>query len=174
MFPAGYLLISILLGTVNVNADVISKQQLRNSYYAAVKDSDKTERLYSILSASDDNSPLKKAYIGGLTALKAKHDFNPIAKLRYLSDAERIMQAAISESPNDIEIRFLRFSYQYHVPRFLGFSDNLQEDKEVIVEQILSGNYGESDRDLVKNVIDFLLRSKECSNEEASELNKFN
>lgn len=174
MFPAGYLILSILIGTINVNADAIGKQQLRHSYYAAVKDPEKTERLYSILVASDDNNTLIKAYIGGLTALKAKHEFNPFTKLRYLSDAEHIMQATISESPDNIEIRFLRFSYQYHVPRILGFSDNLQEDKDIIVRQIISGNYDESDRDLIKNVIDFLLRSKECSDEEASELNKFN
>ena len=160
--------------TLDCNDSNINLKTLRMQYYQAVNNSEQTDLLLELLQSRNDNNPLTKAYIGSLVALKAKHNLNPFKKLEYLKQAETIMEEAVSLAPQDIEIRFLRFSYQYYVPRFLGFSNHLQQDKEVIINGLANHNYNSCDYKLVENVARFLTASGECSDVELDILSKIN
>jgi hypothetical protein len=83
-----------------------------------------------------NNSPLLLAYYGATQSLVAKHSWNPYTKMDYLAKSQSTLQKAIALKPQDAEMRFLRFSIQYYVPKFLGYSKNLEEDKNVILKNI--------------------------------------
>lgn len=69
-------------------------------------------------------------------------------------------------SPSNVEIRFLRFSTQYYLPSILGFSDNLQEDKEAIMNNLEFLNQNELEDELLQFIIQFMGESNLCSSEE--------
>ncbi|MBK0378162.1 hypothetical protein [Mucilaginibacter segetis] len=131
-----------------------------------------TDSLYNSLNSMQIKSALIIGYIGTLEALKAKHTWNPYYKLKYLNDAEKSFQKAITEAPHNIEIRFMRYSVEHNVPNFLGYNKNLKADREEIIHQIDKRNYGSADNELVKTIITFLIDSERCTPTENKILNQ--
>lgn len=166
-----FALILLFSSSITFANDQVDIRQLRQRYYAAVQSSSVTEKLYGELKKQTKPSPIILAYIGSLEALKAKHALNPYYKIQYLKAADQTMRKAVKADPDNLEIRFLRYSYQYYVPEFLGYSEEKKEDVAVIVAQISAGNFRKQDKDLVKNVLGFLEETKAVS---LSELNKLN
>ena len=139
--------------------------EVRAQFYAGVEDEEKTKKLIKALFPEKDKlPPIYLGYLGASQALLAKHCFNPYNKLDFLNKSIITFQTAISREPENLEIRFLRFSVQHFLPSFLGMSKNLSEDRDVIIEQIKKKNYPAEDLQLVKNVTSFLLESKRCTN----------
>jgi len=163
-------MVLLLLATVSVASEQVDIRQLRQRYYAAVQSSTVTDKLYAELKKQQKPSPVILAYVGSLEALRAKHALNPYYKIQYLKEADQTMRKAVKADPNNIEIRFLRYSYQYYVPEFLGYSEEKGEDVAVIVAQIYARNYRSQDIALVKNMIGFLAETKAVSVSEIEKL----
>lgn len=158
------VLFVFLLITQQILANGVADiQNLRKRYYAAVNSAKITDNLYDELQAYSRKTALIQAYIGSLEALKAKHAYNPYSKLQFLKQADQSMRQAVKADPENIEIRFLRFSYQYYVPEFLGYSTHKEADVKVIVNQILAGNYASDDKELMKQIVGFLEETKSVS-----------
>jgi hypothetical protein len=101
---------------------------IRSEFYASIEDEEKTYELehFIINKYSDDYSkynPIILAYYGGVQALKAKHAFNPVSKLSHLISGLNRLKEAIGKSPDNLEIRFMRFSILDNVPAILGYGD---------------------------------------------------
>jgi hypothetical protein len=140
---------------------------LRREYLQAVENEKKTDELLATLTKENSQEPLFIGYKAALEALKAKHAFNPYNKMTYLKKAQKTFEQAIGMSPEDVEVRFLRFSVQHYLPGFLGASKNLEEDKQVIVQHI---NQPGLDKDVRTTVARFLIESKRCDAAEAQRL----
>lgn len=164
------VILLFLSGVLHAN-DQASLRQIRLRYYAAVQSSSATEKLYAELKRQPKPSPVILAYVGSLEALRAKHALNPYYKIQYLKEADQTMRKAVQIDPENIEIRFLRYSYQYYVPEFLGYSEEKKEDIGVIVAQINALNFSSQDKDLVKNMIGFLAETKAVPTKEIGKLN---
>jgi hypothetical protein len=143
---------------------------IRKLLLNAVSSSKITDSLYESLTAIKNPSGLINGYKGTLEALKAKHTWNPYNKIKYLRNAERTFQAAVAHDPQNIEIRFMRFSVEHNVPGFLGYNKNLTADRQEIVKQINKKHYSFADARLVKTIIHFLLDSKTCTPAESNNL----
>ena len=158
------LFLSIFL-TTHIWAADINIEQVRISFTKAVESEEITNSLLNQLEKVKNNNPLLLAYYGATQSLVAKHAWNPYTKMDYLAKSQATLQKAITLKPQDAEMRFLRFSIQYYVPRFLGYSKNLDEDKSVILKNI--------DRcpDDVRGVISrFLIDSGMCTPLEKKQL----
>ncbi|MFN6945447.1 MAG: hypothetical protein ACK4ND_10905 [Cytophagaceae bacterium] len=164
------LLLSILLLTNIVGKD-LSLQQVRETFAKAVEDVSENKKLLTSLEHVNVSQPVLLAYKGAAVALMAKHSYNPYAKLSFLSKSQKILEEAVTASPKDIEIRFLRFSIEHYVPSFLGYSKHLEEDRLAIVENI--NQYYFKERDIVINVAKFMIASERCTKEEIQILNKY-
>ncbi len=160
----------LLWGGIVVANEQLDLRQLRQRYYAAVQSASVTDKLYIELKKQAKPSPVVLAYVGSLEALKAKHAFNPYNKIQYLKAADQTMRQAVKADPENVEIRFLRYSYQYYVPEFLGYSADKSEDVAVIVAQLSAGNYRKQDKELVKNMLAFLQETKAVPTSELSKL----
>lgn len=146
-----------------------SIEEIRSAYSKAMEDSKFADQLLQSLSDVTINDPVLLAYKGATEALIAKHAFNPYKKLEYLDRSMKNLGSAIERDPLNPEIRFLRFTIQYYVPSFLGYTKNLDEDKTMIVKNFseLKKSY---DPYLVKGVGDFLISSGKCTAAEEQQI----
>lgn len=145
----------------------IRKQMLR-----AIKSPKVTDSLYTSLQKITSKPPLVIAYIGALEALKAKDSWNPYKKIKYLNLSHKTVDRAASASPNDMEIHFIRFSIQFHLPGFLGLSKDMVADKNEIIRQLKQKYYGSADNDYLRNIIKFMIDSKQCTPQEVAFLHE--
>lgn len=126
-----------------------------------------TDSLYNNLLHNETlKQPLVVAYLGALEALKAKDSWNPYNKIKFLNLSNKTVLEAVTKSPDDIEIRFIRFSIQSNLPHFLGLNKDLTSDKNQILHQLKQKDYGLADKLFVQNIIKFLIGSKQCSPQE--------
>ena len=140
--------------------------QIRKDFYSAVNNQKAAERLYERLKAKNSADPTVMAYLGSVQAVRARHAFNPYNKIAYLKSGTKILEAAISKSPETLEIRFLRFSLEYYIPSFLGFSKHLETDKRKIIVLAKQKQFGAMDRPLLLNLLSFMKETKRCSPQE--------
>ncbi|MEM9023995.1 MAG: hypothetical protein AAGB22_09650 [Bacteroidota bacterium] len=109
---------------------------IREGFYAAVLDGDSTPVLLSKIERISAPPPLIQAYRGAAEALMARNQWNPFTAFRYLKLSRTTLTAAVAKDPGNIEIRFLRFAVQRNIPSYLGFSRNLDEDRDFIYRNL--------------------------------------
>ncbi len=76
------------------------------------------------------------AYQACAFAMKAQINWNPISKWYYIRKYNQLMNRAVALSAANLEVRFLRFSMEYYLPKWLEMSIHLQEDKEYISSHV--------------------------------------
>lgn len=168
------ILLSLLISTFAItslsltiisNNESLPIQNIRQRYYKAVSSENEANDLLKYLNNLQQTNPLVEGYIGGVTALKAKHAWNPYDKITYLDKADKHLTIATKISPSNIEIRFIRFSYEHYVPSFLGRSKHIEEDKKVILAGIKANNQA-IPSDLMSKIKSFLKESNRLSETE--------
>jgi hypothetical protein len=74
-----------------------------------------------------------KGYIGGLHIAQSKHA--PLFdKMSALNTGTELLEAALKEKPDNIELRFLRMTIQLNLPSFLNYNDNVESDKKFVLK----------------------------------------
>ncbi len=161
------ILISFTEATQKTDITELRKQMLR-----AIKSPKVTDSLYLNLQTISRKAPLVLAYIGALEALKAKDSWNPYKKIKYLNLSNKTVKEAVVASPNDLEIRFIRFSIQFYLPGFLGLSKDMKADKNLIIQLLKQKHYGSADKVYLQNIIKFMVDSKQCTPQEVAFLHE--
>ncbi|WP_149915711.1 hypothetical protein [Sphingobacterium cavernae] len=89
---------------------------------------------YAMLSSLEKNKENVKSvgYLGAFTMIKANHQLNPIKKLGSFNDGKKLLEKAIAQSPNDIELRYVRYAIQISIPKSLGYNAEISEDKKML------------------------------------------
>jgi len=171
-----FLLHIFIFLSVHSYAESIISDEFRNikvAVHRAIESPAVTDSLYLALKSGNTDNPLIVAYIGTLEALKAKHSWNPYNKIRYVSLSQKTMKMAVERDPNNLEIRFMRFTIQHYTPSFLGFSKDLDEDRKAIVRQFKNRRFGFADAPLIKNIALFMIESDRCLKEELIVFKKY-
>lgn len=117
-------------------------------------------------------SPLVKGYEGVALMLMARHVFNPFKKWQYFNEGKKLLDSAIAADGGEPELRFLRYCAQNNAPGFLGYAQNLAEDKAVLLAALKAGM--PQDDVLLKKIGAFMLKSNNCSPEEIALVKKYN
>lgn len=94
---------------MNVPAGGIDLDYVRNNYNKAVANKNLCARMIEDLKPVK-SEPLYLAYLGGLQAIWANHVVNPIAKLNTFREGRKNIEIAVLKEPNNVEVRFIRFS----------------------------------------------------------------
>lgn len=171
-----FLVLIFIFLSVNSYAESILVDEIRNikvAVHRAIESSAVTDSLYLALKSESNQSPLMVAYIGTLEALKAKHSWNPYNKIKFVSLSQKTMKKAVERDPNNLEIRFMRFTIQHYTPSFLGFSKDLDEDRKAIVRQFKNRKFGLADAPLIRNIAAFMIESDRCLKEELPVFKKY-
>ena len=126
------LLLSVLLMNFSFNSSDLN--EVRSSYSKAVLDKKLCEKMIEDLELSKEKSVIALAYLGAYQTVWANHIFNPLTKLATFKKGKKNIELAISKEPENIEIRYIRFSVQKNAPSFLGYNSHLKEDRDFLVK----------------------------------------
>lgn len=108
---------------------------VRNTYKLAVDQSTKADELVKITSKHGKDAVFM-AYYGTGKALQAKHGWNPASRFSLAKEAALLLNSAVTTSPENLEVRFLRFSFESRVPAILGITSHTREDKAWIMSHL--------------------------------------
>ncbi|MEM7550527.1 MAG: hypothetical protein AAF363_12670 [Bacteroidota bacterium] len=112
----------------------LSLEDIRYEYYLAVNEPKQSKALLKKLNQLDSEEPLINAYRAATEALFAVLTINPFSQISILKKSNRALDKALEADPDNTEIHFLRFAVQSSIPRFLGMSGDLDEDKTVLLD----------------------------------------
>lgn len=163
------ILLVFTLSASPLNTDL---PQIRKDYYAAVNSEKAADKFHQRLKNMGSDKPVIQAYYGSSQAIRARHAINPYNKMKFLSDGLKTLQLAVNNDPENLEIRFLRFSLQHYVPSFLGMSKELTMDKAKIVSLFKQKMFGTLDETMLKGIVSFMKESKRCSVSEIAVLDR--
>lgn len=142
------------------NSDIYS---LRKLYYEASDKKDSAKKFIWVMENLDVKSnPLLLCYKGMAHLIQAKFSYNPYTKLSLFNKGKDMLEKAIVADPQNVEIRFMRFCVQTNAPFFLGYSNNIDSDKLVIMK----GWATLSDLDLKEKIKKYMLTSNSSSTSE--------
>ncbi len=139
---------------------------LRKTYLEAIEDATINDNLLADLEKIKSKTPTFLAYQGACEGLRAKHSLNPYKKVEYLKKAQKTLLDAIKQSPNNIEIRYLRFSIQHNCPAFLRNNQDMEEDRLVIINNINTETNQQLDKSIIQLIVNFLIHSNRCDDKE--------
>lgn len=172
LFP----LLSLSAGTSdNEKPDGKHIEYVRNEFYVSLDDEDAADRLIKFIHneyGSDQNlyTPRILAYLGAVEAVMAKYTFNPFKKLRYVIKGLEKLGQAVEHSPEDLEVRFLRFAVLHNIPALFGVGDERESDMESVVAALRKSDYSTVNASLQKGIIEFMLESGRLNVQQQNEL----
>ena len=143
--------------------------EYRNLFAASPNDEAKATLLIEKTKNATTASPLDLGYLAGAKMAMANHCYLPTNKLKYFNEGKNLLQKAIVSAPNNIELRFIRFSIQCNVPSFLGYNSNLAVDKTSLINHLKSAA-ANNDADLKTRIKNFLLLCNECTEAEKTSI----
>lgn len=156
-----FLFIGVFCGTLQ--GPNIS--EIRQLYVQSAEDEAAAEKLLKF-SEENDDSALLLGYKAAAEMMMAKHVINPLSKMSHFSKGKKAFSRAIEAKPENVELRFLRFSVQSETPDFLGYKDNLEEDKKMLFSSLGSMQ----DRELKTMMLQFFTEARALSGPEKEEM----
>lgn len=108
---------------------------VRTVYRLAVQQSAKADELVKI-TANYGNNGVLMAYYGTGKALQAKHGWNPASRFALGKEAAGLLNKAVAAAPQNLEVRFLRFSFESRAPAILAITAHTREDKVWIMSHL--------------------------------------
>ena len=149
---------------INDEVDESLLEKIRLVYYSGVEDDSYIDTLKYLIDNNFDNdadtqTAIAVAYRAGIFALKSKHAFWPVTKMNYLADSMDLFENALKSEPDNLEIRFMRYSILYYVPGILGYSDLENEDLQKVYELLVQKDYTSINREIQSGMIEFILKT---------------
>ncbi len=169
------LLLFILLAftasnTLIENTRIYTLPVLRQEFLKASKDEEAAKHFYDKMSTYNQQHPVKLAYKAVAGAIMAKYTWNAYSKLKYVNTALDTFEKAVTMDEHNPEIRFLRFTLEFYIPRYLGLSNHLQEDKRLVIEGLKKYSEFGMSVELARAIKDFMVSKDHCSESEKREL----
>ena len=120
------LLFILLLSTNNTIIDV----SIREMYKASTTNEEICKELFELLKEDNklNSSPTKLAFYGGTLSLMAFYSNNPIEKIMYSNEANKVLDRSVELDPQNFDARSLRILYNANVPSILSNNGELNED----------------------------------------------
>ena len=130
--------------------------KVRKYYYLAIDSEEKFKEFENILVNFNNPDNTILGYIGMSFMLKAKYAWLPNYKMDYFTKGKNFLESAISNDPNNVELKFMRFCVQNDTPSFLSYKKNLESDKRHLMKAIPTIR----DNDLKEKIITYMLEKE--------------
>lgn len=125
------------------------RESIRKDYISASSDRGSAKALMDQLSSiTREDQKVLVAYKGAVTALMAKYTKENPERKRLFREGVELLEYAVSQDPDNIEIRCIRLSIQENSPKFLKYGSNIEEDRSFILT-----NYKNTDSRAVKDFV---------------------
>lgn len=131
---------------------------IREFYYKVNLEDEGLEDFETYLKTKANiNQAERKGYQAMIWFLKAKDYFNPVNKLEAFNKGKIQLEEVLKSNPDNIELRFLRLTIQDNAPSFLGYNNNIKEDKVFLTSKL---NTITDDADLLSRITTYLEKNK--------------
>ncbi|MBE2278834.1 MAG: hypothetical protein IAE91_00445 [Ignavibacteriaceae bacterium] len=166
---------NLILPSIIPGIDTATVSYIRKIFYEGVENEDKAKELNKIISKNYKENVINSnyfllGYLGASETLLAKHSGNPFTKIDYLQSGLAKIASALVLAPNSLEIRFMRFSILHHLPFFLGYGTEREEDQKVIYDLLLKKNYSELSKSVQKGIVEFMIESDRLNKNQVAQL----
>ena len=130
-----YLLCLSLIPLGIFTVQTLDIHQIRELYHRAAEVKQDARKLNNLMFQVDTaaGAPVLICYKGANEMIQAKYTLNPVNKLEKFNKGKDLIKKAFSRDTLNLEMRFIRFSIQSNLPSFLGFRDNLEQDKRYLL-----------------------------------------
>ncbi len=159
-------LIFFFLGTSLMAAQNSQIEKARYLYNKAANEEKAALELLDLTEKKNEEEPVLLGYKAAGHMMMAKHVGNPFKKMSHFNKGKKILNNALEADKQNLELRFLRFAVQAEAPAFLGYRENLEEDKLLLINGV--GNI--NDPVLQKMILVYLRTSKGLSSKEKERL----
>ncbi len=149
-----------------LSSEAQSLLEVRKNFHDAVMEPKRTKEFHRYLKESELTSATINAYRAASEAMMARVVWNPISKLAQVIKYAEMMENAVMSDKDNIEIRFLRLSIEYNIPKFLGMSKNLEQDTDMIVKNLSDVQNMDLDPSYGRYILSFLETTKLCTDQE--------
>lgn len=112
--------------------------QIRETYKSALTNESSVTTLIAITQPHLNHSALSRAFYATAKALEARNSSWVSTKLGSAKIAYNQLNTSVLKSPNDGEIRFLRYSFESRTPSLLDMKAHVKEDKAFLLKNIKS------------------------------------
>ena len=126
----------ILILILNLSYDIDSVRNLFLEAYISKSNCDQFGKKINEL--KHDQSILLKGYEGCYYFIKCKFTNNSMDKFFYFRKGKKILESSIKQKPDSIELRFLRYTIQKNLPRFLFYYNHMDKDLIFVINNINS------------------------------------
>ncbi len=155
-----------------LNAFSVDVARYRKVFHAAVLDQGKVEEFNTFMRSISPENPITIAYLAVSEAMLADVKWNPLEKYEQVKKYESLILKALQSDPSNLEIRFLRFCVEYHVPSWLGFETHLTEDKTYIVSNLEYAQSLDFDPYFARYIAVFMRDTGVCSVSEVEQIDQ--
>ncbi|MFD2556381.1 hypothetical protein [Sphingobacterium tabacisoli] len=145
----------------------LNLDEVRKDFNKGVKNQELCERHLETLE-KHAKSPLEKGYEAAFHMFMAKHTGNPLKKMSYFNGGKKMLEKQIKMEPNNVELRFIRLCIQYYIPTYLGYRDNIEQDKDFLVGNL----YKLNDRETKGLLFSYLKGAKMYTEQELIQLGR--
>lgn len=112
----------------------LTLSELRTDFENAAKSAKNVDILYNKLDDYSGNNQTIIAYKGASVILKARFVKDKATKKKYFTDGATLINDAVKNGSKDVENRLIRLIIQENIPKFIKYNQNIQQDKQFIVD----------------------------------------
>lgn len=138
---------------------------LRNTYSKANLSVEGAKNFIETADKKTSSDPVITGYKAASEILEAKVTTEKNKRKAFIKSGASHLENVIKNNPNNIELRLIRLSVQENIPKIVGYSKNLKEDKTFILN-----NYSKQNAVLKSYIKKFATQSKTMSAAEKNSL----
>ncbi|WP_312074750.1 hypothetical protein [Chryseobacterium sp.] len=140
-------------------------EALRNAYSKANLSNDGAKSYIEIADKKSSSDPVISGYKAAAQILEAKVTTEKNKRKTFVKNGATNLETLIKSNPNNVELRVIRMSVQENIPKIVGYSKNLKEDKTFIIS-----NYPKQNAALKTYIRKFAMQSKTMTATEKNSL----
>ena len=157
-----------------VPAQNVSLNLARETYFGMSADECNGLKLSNDFGENQPKDALLLAYYGAATAAAPACLMNPAKKISYFRRGKQALSDAVQMQPQHFEIRFLRFATQSKTPSFLGYNQNIEDDKRFLLTNLAKGRESVANNKIFNKMLDFIATSGQLTKNELEILKREN
>lgn len=138
---------------------------LRNAYSKANSSNEGAKNFIDLADKNSSSDALTKGYKAAAKILEAKVTTEKNKRKSFVKSGATELESVIKSNPNNVELRLIRMSVQENIPKIVGYSKNLKEDKAYILS-----NYSKQNTALKTYIKKFAMQSKTMTATEKNSL----
>lgn len=172
LIPLFLLNLFIIIPSLQASDSRFAVSNLRNLYPKASLEEGVGRKFYDQMASYKGADPVVLGYKAVSEALMAKFVWSPYQKIKHVRNSGKIFQEALSTAPRHPELRFLRYTVEYSVPRYLKMSEHLTQDRKIIIDHLLGFPESGGDAEGFRLMSDFMIKGNHLSPGEKSAISR--